>query len=504
MNEHETERRLQQWLDNQRRVAAPLELHARVAAIPTVVDVPWRERLNLALGILPGPDARLRRVLVVVVLAALIGSVLATAALVGNQPRLAVVVPPSSASPTAGPAASATASPATSTNPELVITGPNLAETNPIPSGDTACIADLLNGSAGGSPLPRDSTPALEPGEAVAGSVLGQPDKQKLFHAVGVRVTTASSVTTVATFTSAAPFGPLTNATIVGWSRDGTTLLLSVGRWSPSFWNHECLDLYVARTDGSSLVRLTENRGPGQTVWVEALAPGGGSVAYVEEDESVGAWSLRLWDDSGATTALDASPCKSSPTALAWSPDGRSLAVSCEDSVILLYRVPGGEKTELVGAPHTVVKSIGWTSDSARVVAAVLDQNIYVDEFDLSGGHTVHRDLDARPDLGPVGGFSPDGSKLLLGGCPKTPTDPTCLATELDVLDVATGRLSTIFSGPGTMDTNDAVQSGRWLPDGRVVMRDPKTSGTLVIDPMTGKSTPSDWPPEAVRWRPSN
>ena len=188
MNEHETERRLQQWLDNQRRVAAPLELHARVAAIPTVVDVPWRERLNLALGILPGPDARLRRVLVVVVLAALIGSVLATAALVGNQPRLAVVVPPSSASPTGRPRASATASP----RPPRTGAGDHRTEPRgdqSDPSGDTACIADLLNGSAGGSPLPRDSTPALEPGEAVAGSVLGQPDKQELFHAVGVRVT---------------------------------------------------------------------------------------------------------------------------------------------------------------------------------------------------------------------------------------------------------------------------------------------------------------------------
>ena len=497
MNERETERRLQEWLEQQRRIAAPTELHTRVAAIPYVAERPWREGLGVALGILPGPRARLRRAIVVVVLAALLGSLVVSAALSGGQRKLAVVAPLPSATPT--PTATATVGPA----PSFV--GPNLGRTDPIPSGDTSCTADLMDASAGGPPLPHRSTPPLAPGEAVAGSVLGDADTQGQLHAARVRVTTAGSVTTVASFTSGEPFAQTTNAAVAGWSRDGTTLLLSAGRWSPSTWYHECEDLYLARTDGSSLVRLTDNRAPGHTVWASALAPVGGSVAYVEVDESISAWWLRLRDASGATTVLDASACSYEPTLLSWSPDGRSLAASCESSVVLLYRVDGGAHPDLMVVPHTIVKAIGWTSDPTHVVAAVQAGGLTVDELEPSGHPaTVLQNLAVRPDVSPIGGFSLDGSKLLLGGCPQNPSDPACYATELDVLDLDTGALSRIFSGPDSDTTNAATQSARWLPDGQVVIADLKTSGTLVIDPATHTTTPSDWPIDAVRWRPSD
>jgi Tol biopolymer transport system component len=496
MNERETERRLQAWLEQQRRISAPTELHARVAAIPQIAGHPWRQALGLAVGILPEPRARFRRAVVVVVLAALLGAVLVGAPLVGGPRKLAVVAPSPSATP--APTAAATVGPTPSAE------GPSLGRTDPIPSGDTSCTADLLDASAGGAAPPRGSTPSLAPGEAVAGSVLGQPDSQGSIHATRVRVTTAASVTTVATFTSGLPFASTTNATVVGWSRDGTTLLLSAGRWSPSIWYHECENLYLARADGSSLVRLTDNRAPGHTVWAQALAPVGGSVAYVEEDESIGASSLRLRDASGATTVLDAGACRFVGQDLAWSPDGRSLAVSCGSAAILLYRVAGGASPDVMVVPNTVVKATGWTSDSRHVVAAVQADALTVVELDPAAPATVLENLVARPELDTFGGFSPDGSKLLLAGCPKTPTDPACYATELDVLDLGSGGLSAIFSGSGTQETNDAVQSARWLPDGRVVMADPKKSGTLVIDPVTHEWTSSDWPIDAVRWRPSN
>jgi hypothetical protein len=497
MNERETERRLQAWLDAQRGDGASAHLRARVAAIPAVVTLAWPERFAGALGILPGPQARLRRVPVIVVLVALLGAIAAAVALVGGQSKL-VVVPP-----TASPAAS----PVTSPTPSQSAQTPRPFALRPIPSGDLSCVKNLIRLTAGGKAPSKASQPPVPAGGRFAYVMPGATNSDGLMLDARIQIAAPGSVATVATVASDEPFGlrgPLSrpgSVTIEGWSTDGNSILVWAGRWGPSTWYHNCSDLYLVRADGTSALRLTDNGRPGYSVGAPALAPEGRSAAYVEF--AVETWSVRISDASGATTIINTARCEFQPDLLAWSRDGLYLAVPCDQGV-LIYNV--AERTSKIlglggatGADH-----IGWDQDSGRVEAVIHDKTLKVLALDpLSGSQTVLASVPGRTDLS-VLGISDDGTQILLAGCPiAKPSDPSCFATDLDVLDVGSGTLQTLWSGPGNETTNELINSARSNSNGTVVMNDPDGSGTLVIDP-TGRSTHSDWPIGARLWLPRN
>jgi WD40 repeat protein len=359
---------------------------------------------------------------------------------------------------------------------------------------------------AGGTAPSGLPTPSVPVGGRVADVALGKTDADGLAREAQVRVVEPGSVSTVATIRSGVPFGAgstnnsLGYAAALGWSRDGTTFLLSAGRWSPSIWYHECTDLYLVRADGSSLVRLTDNGRPGYSAWESALAPDGATVAVVEADEATMAISLRVVDASGATTVVDPGSCAEQPTALAWSPDSQVLAAACGSSSVIVYRVANRQSTVLNLASGVGVVRLAWTADSSRLEASTYGVALGVVGLDLSSGSATVLQDSRRADLAAIA-FSPDGTKLLVAGCPKTPTDPACFDSELDVLDVGTGTLKSVLSGPSDMETNDRINSARWIPDGSIVIGDP-AGGTLIIDPATGRSNHSAWSLDAQLWLP--
>jgi hypothetical protein len=494
MNEREAERLLQAWLDTRHADAVPGQLRARVAAIPAIVALPWRERLAGALGILPGPQARLRRLGVLVVLVAIIGAIAVAAALVGDQPKLVVVAP--TASPAASPT-SPTPSPSIQTLPPFV--------RQPIPKGDLSCVKNLIRLTAGGKAPSKASQTPVPVGGRFAYVTPGATDSDGSMLDARIQIAAPGSVATVATVASDEPFGlrgPLSRpgaVTIERWSTDGNSILVWAGRWSPSVWYHECSDLYLVRADGSSIVRLTDNGRPGYSVGESALAPDGRTVAYLES--TVGMGSVRVWDPAGGTTIIDTARCESEPQFLAWSPDGRYLAVSCDPGVLIYSVVDGTSKVlGLEGARGA--DRIGWDQDSGRVEAVVQGETLQVLALDpLSGSQTVLASVPGRTDLSAFG-ISDDGTQVLLAGCPLArPSDPSCFATDLDSLDVGSGTLQTLWSGPGNETTNELINSARWWSDWTVVMNDPDGSGTLVIEP-NGRSTHSDWPIGARLWLP--
>jgi Tol biopolymer transport system component len=489
MTDRETERLLQAWLDAQRVVPAPEHLRARVVTIPTVVGIPWIERLGRAIGIVPGPRARARRVLALVVLIALVGSLVTAAALSGGPQRLSVVAP--------------TASPSSSTTPRKPNPTPSAEALQPIPSGDTSCVANLLDVVAGGLASSKASTPPLPAGGRVAYVVLGRTDSYGQAFDAEVRVAAAGSLRTVARITSREPFsagpnGGLGSVSIEGWSADGATLLVWAGRWSPSVWYHECVDLYLVRTDASSVVRLTDNGRPGYSAWNAALAPDGGSAAYMES--AAGARSVRISDVSGATTVVDTGSCQINLSELAWSPDERYLAIACGPGVLVYDVAARTARVHDIDAAWTTDR-LAWEPDSRRILVATHDPTLRMVALDpLSVSLTALASVPGRRDLSTLA-FSPDGTDLLAAGCvAASRTDPACFATEVDLVDVATGSLRVLWSGPEGDGTNSRVTSARWRPDGTIVMDDPPSHTTLVIDPATGKSTRSDWPIDAVFW----
>jgi hypothetical protein len=433
----------------------------------------------------------------VVLLVGLMAAIVVAAALVGGQPTL-VVVPPT-ASPAASPATSPMPSPSTQTPRPFV--------QQPIPRGDLSCVKNLIRLAAGGKASSKASQPPVPAGGRFAYVTPGATASDGSMLDARIQIAAPGSVATVATVASDEPFGlrgPLhwpDTVTIEGWSTDGNSILVWAGRWSPSVWYHDCSDLYLVRADGSSILRLTDNGRPGYRAGTSALAPDGRSAAYVEL--AVETWTVRVADSAGATTIVDTGRCEFEPQLLAWSPDGRYLAVSC-DPGLLIYSVAEGTSKVLGLGGARGADRIGWDLDTGRVEAVIQGEPLQVLAFDpVSASQTILASVAGRTDLTAIG-VSNDGTQVLLAGCPLAkPSDPSCYSTELDVLDVGSGTLQTLWWGPGNETTNELINSASWRPDGAVVMNDPEGSGTLVIDP-TGRSTRSAWPIGALLWLPRN
>jgi len=499
MSEQVTERRLRQWLETQHGVRVPDDLRTRVAAIPREVARPWPRRLGEALGLLPRDDRRAHWMASVVALVVLAALVVAGAVFVGSRPDNAVEPAPSHPTPSQAlmptPSASGTPTP---------------ARLQPIPSGDLSCVNDLL-----------DVAPAHGPAEPLAH---GAPDGARFAYVrpvapdagggsnrAQVIVEGGGVATVVALISSSRPFGggdPLSGASIEGWSVDGGTLVVWAGRWSPSIWYHECSNLWLVASDGSSVIRLSDNRRPGYSVTGSgytmhpiALSPDGRSAVFTEATPT-GATVLIAGRDG--TTAVDTA-CAEGDRAFTWSPDSRSLAIACRGGGIdILDVASGGSRTTMEAS---AAADAAWRPDG-RLAVAVARPTLHVDVLDPASGSLVVGVAATRPDLG-VLGFSPDATLVLATGCPPaTRANPDeCLATELDVIDAATGVSRTLWTGPAatTLEadrTAGSLDVASWLPDGTIVLPDPAGSGTLRIDPATGDVTPVDVPGDAAWWMP--
>jgi len=380
-------------------------------------------------------------------------------------------------------------------------------------SGDPTCTTNLVQVTAGGSVPQGGPPPPVAVGERFA-SLVPRFDAAA-GHVTGaqLQVATATQVTTVATITSAAWLGLGSasggGAEVEGWSPDGSGIVVWAGHDSPNNLDHLCSDLYLVAVDGSSVVSLTGNPRPGYfipanqpRVAIAPLAQPAGWLAYVEGSPGTpgqATFSLRTWGSSGPST-VDAGTCQPASNQLAWSPDGRVLAILCGSGVELY--APAGLTTATLALPAGFHADLGGWAGNSRVEVAMQGPTFEVIGLaTTSGAATVHARLSGRPDLSALG-FSADGAELLVAACPATKSDPSCFSTDLDILDTATGALRRIWSGASSQATNDAINSARWEPGGSVVMTN-GGSGTLVVDPATGHVTHSAWSIGALLWRPA-
>jgi WD40 repeat protein len=176
-------------------------------------------------------------------------------------------------------------------------------------------------------------------------------------------------------------------------------------------------------------------------------------------------------------------------TAVAWSPDGRSILSGCKDGGLHLWSASGGHPDRRIGVHSGGVMAVAWSPDGRSVASAGLDQMVRV--WDVAtgaplfalGGHYGHLYSMA---------FSPDGKLLASGGGDWLenvyPVDAG--RPEIKLWDTATGRevrswrtgerdvVALAFSPDGR---SLASASGAWMAGpgrfvpGEVTLWDPQT-----------------------------
>ncbi|MGH8235375.1 MAG: S41 family peptidase [Rhodanobacteraceae bacterium] len=141
---------------------------------------------------------------------------------------------------------------------------------------------------------------------------------------------------------------------------------------------------------------------------------------------------------------------------LALSPDGKKVAFIAHGDIYAAAADKGGDSVRVTRA-NGVAYGIAWAPDSSRIVyGAFRDDGEHLYLYDFDTGKETQLTQGTGEDTAPA--FSPDGKSLafLRDG------------RELEVLDLASGRLRTLATGH--LDFHRPLNSERplgWSPDGR-------------------------------------
>jgi len=151
------------------------------------------------------------------------------------------------------------------------------------------------------------------------------------------------------------------------------------------------------------------------------FSPDGQTLAGLE-----GRGRIQLWDrhtgelrrTTGVTSQGLRADLAGGVGALAFSPDGRSLAGPGPDASLVLYAVDTGRPTPRFEGSPGAVRGLAWSPDGQTLVAALTAHSMRV--WDARDGHLIHKFFGAHD--GPVASvaFSPDGRTIASASYDRT------------------------------------------------------------------------------------
>jgi WD40 repeat protein len=184
------------------------------------------------------------------------------------------------------------------------------------------------------------------------------------------------------------------------------------------------------------------------TVRALAFSPDGRTLA-------TGSWdgTIKLWDiESGAL--LWTSWFTDNIESLAFAPDGRTLASGGDDATVQLWDARGGTHRQTLSGHSGPVFALAWSPDGSLLASGGVDEGIRL--WELSGAQPGPgaRTLTGHIDWVLGLAFTPDGTQLASGSWDGT----------VRLWDVASGSLRQTLTGH-----TDRVRAVVWSPDGHLL-----------------------------------
>jgi len=145
---------------------------------------------------------------------------------------------------------------------------------------------------------------------------------------------------------------------------------------------------------------------------------------------------LRTWNDSGETTAKDKTTKK--PTCLEFSPNGRDLAVGCQDGSIWIYRVGSWEPITVFHLGKSPIKVLCYSEQGDLAVRDHKQLKVFNRREYSLAYHMDTTELKSEIAMS----FSPDGKELAIA------TGDTIGPPLIDLINVRSGTKVTSYQLP--------------------------------------------------------
>jgi WD40 repeat protein len=117
---------------------------------------------------------------------------------------------------------------------------------------------------------------------------------------------------------------------------------------------------------------------------------------------------------------------------LAFSPDGRTLALGGDDGTIRLWDMPAARERIVLRGHKDIVRSVAFSPDGRRLVSSGQERLVFL--WDSLRGVVLHKLAESGPNPVQFAAFSPDGRTVAVGESGWSPQDVTLWDSETGVV----------------------------------------------------------------------
>ena len=188
-----------------------------------------------------------------------------------------------------------------------------------------------------------------------------------------------------------------------------------------------------------------------------AFSPDGRTLASASDD-----YTLKLWDAVSGRELRTLTGHTSPVFSVAFSPDGRRLASGGIDCTLKLWDAASGRELHTFSGHTLFVLSVAFSPDGRTLASASSDKTVKL--WDATSGGELRTLAGCRDAVNSVT-FSPDGRYLLSGSCAKKNRTKDCRKGSIKLWDAATSAELHEFNGH-----SDVVTSVAFSPDGRLAL----------------------------------